>query len=95
MWLRFLIQATSVEWKKTALTKKAKRKEVTPIIGAPGFLGDFPLIDGFSTSSECGLGLRGNSNLSRFQCPLADRGEEINHVEAKGFIQDLHRFLVT
>lgn len=80
------------------LTKSKKHnswKEVTPIIGAPGFLGDFPLIDGFSTDSECGLGLRGNSNLSRFQCPLADRGEEINHVEAKGFIQDLHRFLVT
>jgi hypothetical protein len=44
------------------------------------------LIDGFSTDSECRLGLRGNYNLSPFQCPLADRGEEINHVEAKGFL---------
>lgn len=75
MWLRFPMQATSVEWKTTEINPK--RKKVTRTRAPQGGRGDFPLIDGFSTDSECRLGLRGavSTNLSRFQCPLADRGE--------------------
>lgn len=60
------MQATSVEWKTTAPTKKRQKGRKSPETdsGGPGFFG--PLIDGFSTDSECRLGLRGNSNLSRF-----------------------------